>query len=77
MMQKRNLYSCLIDKEKSREQLTYQDISSVKVSNQKGEKTVHGITSKKFKNNLPIYLQKFLEAVPCEFKDMSTTSKST
>ena len=38
MMQKRNLYSFLIDKGKSREQLTYQDILSVKVSNQKGEK---------------------------------------
>ena len=77
-MQTRNLYSCLIDKGKSREPSTYQDILSVKVSNQKGEKkTVHSITSKKFKNNLPIYLQKFLEAVPCESKDMSTTSKST
>ena len=76
-MQKRNLYSCLIDKEKSREQLPYQDILSVKVSNQKRRRTVHSITSQKFKNNLPIYLQKFLEAVPCEIKDMSTTSKST
>ena len=38
MMQKRNLYSCLIDKGKSRAQLAYQDILSVKVSNQKGEK---------------------------------------
>ena len=38
MMQKRNLYSFLIDKGKSREQLTYQDILSVKVSNQEGEK---------------------------------------
>ena len=37
-MQKRTLYSCLIDKVKSRAQLTYQDILSVKVSNQKGEK---------------------------------------
>ena len=77
MMQKRNLYSFLIDKEKSREQSTYQDILSVKVSNQKRRKTVHRITSNKFKNNLPIYLQKFLEAVPYESKDMSTTSKST
>ena len=77
MMQKRKLYSFLIDKGKSREQLTYQDILSVKVSNQKGEETVHSITSKKFKNNLPIYLQKFIEAVPHESKDMSTTSEST
>ena len=76
MMQKRNLYSCLIDKGKSREQLPYQDILSVKVSNQKRRKTVHSITSKKFKNNLQIYLQKFLEAVPCEFKDMSTLAKA-
>ena len=36
-MQTRNLYSCLIDKGKSREPSTYQDILSVKVSNQKGE----------------------------------------
>ena len=76
-MQKRNLYSCLRDKEKSREQLPYQDILSVKVSNQKRRKTVHSITSKKFKNNLPIYLQKFIEAVQHESKDMSTTRKST
>ena len=38
MMQKRNLYSFLIAKGESREQLTYQDILSVKVSNQEGEK---------------------------------------
>ena len=38
MMQKRNLYSFLIAKGESREQLTCQDILSVKVSNQEGEK---------------------------------------
>ena len=75
-MQKRNLYSFLIDKGKSREQLTYQDILSVKVSNQKGEQQ-YIVPPRKFKNNLPIYLQKFIEAVPHESKDMSTTSKST
>ena len=37
-MQKRNLYSFLIAKGESREQLTCQDILSVKVSNQEGEK---------------------------------------
>ena len=49
MMQKRNPYSFLIDKGKSREQLTYQDILSVKVR------------TRKEKNSTQYYLQEVQE----------------
>ena len=60
-MQKRNLYSFLIAKGKSREQLTYQDILSVKVSNQEGEKQYIAVPPEVQENNLLSYLQKFTE----------------